>query len=171
MFKDGTYELTEPDALKRYDPNEVLELQKFDPETIVNAVYYEGERGWTVVKRFQIETTSLDQRFSYLSEHKDSKLLYVSTDEGPRIQYAVKVKNKRMEGEVNLAEFMDVKGWRAIGNKLSDQKLTSVKEMELEKSDVEKAEERDVPDKLHAGDSVEFDVTKNGEGQGKLFED
>jgi len=168
LYKDGTYEITEPDTLKRFDPSEVVELRKFDPEMVINAVYYEGERGWTVVKRFQIETTTLDQRFSYLSEHKNSKLLFVSAKAAPRIQYAVKVKNKRMEGEVNLAEFMDVKGWRAIGNKLSDQKLTSVKELESEASD--EAEE-DVPDKLHAGDSVEFDVKKNGEGQGTLFED
>jgi len=170
LYKDGTYEITEPDTLKRFDPGEVVELRKFDPEMVINAVYYEGERGWTVVKRFQIETTSLDQRFSYLSEHKNSKLLFVSAKETPRIQYAAKVKNKRMEGEVNLAEFMDVKGWRAIGNKLSDQKLTSVKELEPEASD--EAEE-DVPGKLHAGDSVEFDVKKNGKGkgQGKLFED
>lgn len=166
LYKDGTYEVIEPDTLKRFDPNEVLQMLKFDPELILNVVYYEGERGWTVVKRFKVETTSLDQRFSYLSEHKDSKLLYISTKPTPHISYAVKVKNKRMEGEVNLAEFMDVKGWKAIGNKLSDQKLTSVRELEPEKS-AEPEPSAEIPDKLKAGDSIELDVKRNG--QGELF--
>ncbi|MFN7117975.1 MAG: DNA gyrase/topoisomerase IV subunit A, partial [Saprospiraceae bacterium] len=129
LYKDGTYELFEPDPLKHFDVNELLHIAKYDPETIINAVHFEGNKGWTMVKRFKIETTNLSQRYSYLSDHKDSKLLFVSAKPAPVIRYAVKVKNRKIEGEVNLAEFMDVKGWKAIGNRLSDQKLTSIKEL------------------------------------------
>ncbi len=163
LYKDGAYEVLEPDALKRFDVNELLSLEKFDPDTVISAVHYEGNKGWTMVKRFRIETNTLGQRYSYLSEHKDSRLLFASTKATPRVRYSIKVKNKKMDGEVNLTEFMDVKGWRAIGNKLSDQKLSSIKEFEAD--DATPAAE--LPDKFQAGDSIEFDVSKNG--QGKLF--
>ena len=34
-----------------------------------------------------------------------------------------------MPGEVSLGDFMDVKGWKAVGNRLSDNLLSSVKEV------------------------------------------
>lgn len=167
LYKDGTYELFEPDPLKHFDVNELLHIAKYDPENIINAVHFDGNKGWTMVKRFKIETNNLSQRYSYLSEHKDSKLLFVSAKPAPVIRYAVKVKNRKIEGEVNLAEFMDVKGWKAMGNRLSDQKLTSIKELSEEEIEAAKQE---LPDKFQAGDSIEFDVPKNGKGnQGKLF--
>ena len=63
-----------------------------------------------------------------------------------------------MLGEVSLAEFIDVKGWRALGNKLSDQRLTSVKEVDASNKE-----------KLTPGDSIEFDINKKDKGQGELF--
>ena len=65
---------------------------------------------------------------------------------------------KKMSGEVSLAEFIEVKGWKALGNKLSDQKLTNVKEVDAGNKE-----------KLSPGDSIEFDVDKKDKGQGELF--
>lgn len=166
LFNDGTYEMTDFDLARRYDVNTLIYIGKFDPEQVVNSVYFEGGKGWTMVKRFKIETNTLDQKFSYISEHKNSKLLFVSVKENPRIHYSVKIKGKKLAGEVSLAEFIDVKGWKALGNKLSDQKLTDVKELEPKEQKTETTQ--DVPDeKLHAGDTIEFEV--DNKGQGKLF--
>jgi hypothetical protein len=41
----------------------------------------------------------------------------------------MKVKGKPMPGEITLGDFMDVKGWKAVGNRLSDQLLTGIKEV------------------------------------------
>lgn len=170
LYKDGTYEVADVDMSRRFDPDELLHLGKFDPEMVINAVHFDGNKGWTMVKRFRVETTSTGQRFSYLSEHKDSKLLFASIKKEPRIEYSVKIKGKKIQGEVNLADFIDVKGWKAVGNKLSDQKLSSVKELEdptLFESPDSNAAEVPLPEKFHAGDSLEFDMGKNG--QGSLF--
>lgn len=157
VYKDGTYEVSDLDMMRRFDPKEIINIQKFDPETVINSVYYDGIKGWTMVKRFQIETSTNNQRFNYLTEHKSSKLLFASTKENPRIVYSMKVKSKKIEGEINIAEFIDVKGWKALGNKLSDQRLTGVKEVETSA----------LKDKLSAGDSIEFDI--DDKGQGKMF--
>ena len=170
LYKDGTYEVADVDMSRRFDPDELLHLGKFDPEMVVNAVHFDGNKGWTMVKRFRVETTSTGQRFSYLTEHKDSKLLFGSIKKEPRIEYSIKIKGKKIQGEVNLADFIDVKGWKAVGNKLSDQKLSSVKELEdptLFQTPDSNAAEVPLPEKFHAGDSLEFDMGKNG--QGSLF--
>lgn len=173
LYNDGTYELNEFDLTRRYDVNTLLYIGKFDPEQVVNAVYFDGNKEWTMVKRFKIETNKIGERYSYLSDHKNSKLLFVSVKLNPRIEYSVKVKGKKLDGEVSLGEFMDVKGWKAAGNRLSDQKLLDVKELEekvsssavgsLQSEASEPAKDDDA--KLHAGDTIDFDV----KGQGKLF--
>lgn len=170
LFKDGTYELAELDMNRRFDPEEFLFLGKFDPEIVVSAVHFDGHKGWTMVKRFRIETTSTGQRFSFISDHKDSRLLFASVKNAPRIEYSVKIKGNKIQGEVTLSDFIDVKGWKALGNKLSDQKLSSIKEIEapeLFHTPESNAEETPLPEKFQAGDSLDLDLGKNG--QGTLF--
>lgn len=164
LYNDGTYELNDYDLSRRFDVNSLAYIGKFDPDMVVNAVYFDGNKEWTMVKRFKIETQKLGERFSYLSDHKHSKLLFVSTKENPRIHYSVKIKGKKLDGEVSLGEFMDVKGWKALGNKLSDQKLLDVLELEPHAAPPPAAPEADA-DKVQTGDTIEFEVT----GQGKLF--
>lgn len=174
LYNDGTYELNEFDLTRRYDVNTLLHIGKFDPEQVVNAVYFDGNKEWTMVKRFKIETSKVGEKFSFISDHKNSKLLFASVKENPRIQYSVKVKGKKLEGEVSLGEFMDVKGWKALGNRLSDQKLLGVKELEEKvgsssvgsgQSGASEPQNADADKKFHAGDTIDFDV----KGQGKLF--
>ena len=170
LFKDGSYEVADIDMARRFDPDELLHLGKFDPDTVISALHYDGNKGWTMVKRFRVETKSTGERFSYLTEHKDSKLIFASAKAAPRIEYSVKIKGKKIQGEVDIADFIEVKGWRAVGNKLSDQRLSSVKEIEspeLFATPDSNAEEAPLPDKFHAGDSIEFDLEKGG--QGRLF--
>lgn len=130
LYHDGSYELTDTDVQQRFEPKEILALVKYDPEQIVNVVHFDGHKGWTMVKRFKVETPKLRERYSYLTDHPKSKMLYASLKANPRIRYTLKIKGKAMSGELNLAEFMDPKGWKAVGNKLSDQALSQVREVE-----------------------------------------
>jgi topoisomerase-4 subunit A len=158
LYQDGSYELTDFELSHRYPIKELVEIGKFDPEVVISCIYYEGNKGWSVVKRFQVETQTLDQRFNYLTEHPQSKLLFATTQPHSRVQYAFRHKSKKMEGTIDLVEFIDVKGWKSVGNKLSDKKLSSIKLIE---------EEISKKDKLQAGDSVDFDV--ENDGQTKMF--
>ncbi len=130
IYKEGAYEVMELDLNRRFDPKEVVAIGKLSDNLVVSAVYYEGERKQTLVKRFQIETSTLDQRFPFLSEHRSTQLLFASINEDPKVTYKMRAKGKTVEGEIDLAEFIDVKGWKSLGNKLSDYKLSSVKEVE-----------------------------------------
>jgi topoisomerase-4 subunit A len=155
---DGTYEMTDFELTNRYDLKNVVHMGKYDPEQVIHAIYYEGNKGWTMVKRFRIETTKLGEKISYLTDHKASKLLFVSVKETPRVQYSMKINNKKMQGELSLAEFVEIKGWKAMGNKVSDQLLTNILEIEQQPVELKKV--------LEAGDVIDFDVKP---GQKELF--
>ncbi|MCC6459025.1 MAG: DNA gyrase/topoisomerase IV subunit A [Saprospiraceae bacterium] len=159
LYHDGSYELTDTDVLQRFDPKEILHLGKFDPKMVINAVHFDGTKAWTMVKRFHVETTKLREKYSYLTDHPKSKLLFASIKPNPRIKYSIKVKGKSLPGEIGLGDFMDIKGWKAVGNKLSDSLLSSVKELEADEKPsvavvapvVEKTEEHPVDTSILQG--------------------
>lgn len=176
IYKDGTYELSELDLTKRFEPAELMHLGKFDPKLVVSALYFEGGKGWTMVKRFQIETSTLNQKFPFLTDHKQTKLYVATVAADPLVQYSYRTKTDKEEGQVRLAEFIDVKGWKAIGNKLTEYKLTASKLVDespasMDEPDNDPASDEDgavgPQSSLHAGDTIEFDVEDNG--QTKLF--
>ena len=169
LYKDGTYEVVELDMVKHFEPNEMLHLGKLTSETVISTVHFDGNKEWTMVKRFKIETTKINERYSYLTDHKKSQMLFASVKPNPRVQYSMKIGSKKMDGEVSLADFIDVKGWKALGNRLSDQKLTGVKEIiskepePIEENtpsvneEIKGKNDEDTNGKYQAGDTIEFD--------------
>lgn len=160
VYNNGTYEVADLDMLRKFDPKEIAAIKKLDDQTVISAMYYDGNKGWSMIKRFQIETNTNNQRFNFITEHKNSKLYMASLNERPKVTYSTKLKNKKTDWELELADFIDVKGWKALGNKVSEQKLIGAKE-------IANVVEEDKA-KLQAGDSVEFDVDKTK--QGGLFD-
>ncbi|MEN0003123.1 MAG: DNA gyrase/topoisomerase IV subunit A [Bacteroidota bacterium] len=170
IYKDGSYELTEIDLslTKKYEPKEIKHIAKFKPEEAISAVYYEGNKGWTMIKRFVVETSKLDQRYNFLTDHKDSRLYFASVGTDVELQYTRRVKSEKFEESVNLTEFIDVKGWRALGNKLCEQKITSVKPIKQEQPAPSKPEKANQDASIKTGDTIDFDL--NGNGQASLFD-
>ena len=156
VYKNGTYEIAELDMNKKYDIPNLISVQKLEDDTVVNVVYYDGDKKWTMVKRFQIETTSLNTKYSFISEHKDSKLLFASMEENPIIQYDYKEKKKAETFELSIAEFIDVKGWKALGNKLEDKRITKINQVEESEDNQGEDENNDDGDVVKPGDTVEW---------------
>ena len=121
VFKDGSYELKTADPASHYDVPNILLLRKLEPGTVLSAVYMEGETKIHYVKRFKIETSTLDKRFTFISETKGSKMLAVTANPEPVVEVKMQ-KDKKADKEtekISLHEFIDVKGWKAMGNKLN----------------------------------------------------
>lgn len=126
---DGTYELEELDMTRRYDPKNLFFIGKFSEEMVISAIYYEGERSTTLVKRFLIETSGTGQKFNFISDHKSSKLYLATVHPKPEVEVSYRVGRETQSKIVQLADFIDVKGWKSLGNKLHDGKLTAAKEL------------------------------------------
>ena len=131
LYKNGTYLTTPLDMTKRFQSDDFVYIGQCNrKEDIITAVHYDGHKGWTMVKRFHIETTQADQRFSYLTDHQESQLLFVSVEPDPKIRYQVHTGNKKVAGEVALTDIVDIKGWKAVGNRLSDKKISDIEGIE-----------------------------------------
>ncbi len=135
IYKDGSYELTNYDLTNRYDSETTLLVEKFNPEKVIAAVYYDGNTKSHYVKRFQVETSTVDKRFNFISDARSSKLEVVSTRKNAKIELTI----SRNKGETDQKTFemdllVDVKGWKAIGHKLSNDKVKKIKLIESEKT-------------------------------------
>jgi topoisomerase-4 subunit A len=132
ITKSGNYKITSYDLNNRYEPEKTILVEKFNPKKVISAVYIDGESKQYYVKRFQIETTTNDKEFGFISEGIGSRLEYVTTSDTPEVEVElVKGKGKDKETEVvNLEDIIDVKGWKALGNRLSQHKVVKVKPVE-----------------------------------------
>jgi topoisomerase-4 subunit A len=164
IYKNGSYELLELDMNKKFEPKELMYIKKYSADQVIIAVYFEGAKERTMVKRFNIETTTNNQAYTFISEHKNSKLYFASALEKPKITYVTREKGQKIDHELDLAEFIDVKGWKALGNRLEEGKISTVKEIVPEQKEEENTEEAN----LKTGDTIDFDLNGNGE-QKSLF--
>jgi topoisomerase-4 subunit A len=130
LYSSGAYRLTNFDIANHFD-DDLIHIEKWNPEHPISAVYYDGEKELHYVKRFLIET-KMDKKTVFISEHEKSTLDVVSTSYQPiaKIIYNKRLKETKdlPDKEVNLAEFIDVKGMKSLGNQLTKLK---VKEIEL----------------------------------------
>lgn len=143
LYDDGSYELTNYETTNRYDIKTLVSIQKWNPDTVISCVYYDGERKATYVKRFKIETNTLSQKFNYLpNEYVSTKQLLGTLHEHPEVLYNIRIgRSKTEEKKLLLANFVGTKGWKSIGNKLSDNKIVSIKPLYTEPYLQEQTEE------------------------------
>lgn len=121
IYKNGEYEQTNFDLSNHFEMSEIQSVSKLKENTIVTAVYYDGESKQHYVKRFQIDTKTERQKYVFISEHRSSKLNMVSVQSQPTIEFTI-VKGKSKEKEdvtLLLNDFIDVKSRTAKGNRLS----------------------------------------------------
>ncbi|MFN5331320.1 MAG: DNA gyrase/topoisomerase IV subunit A [Bacteroidota bacterium] len=176
-YRNGDYELTNFELTNRYEPNEVLLLQKFDPQKIIAAVYYDGASKTFMVKRFLIETTTLNKRFSFITDHKQSYLKVVTTDTQAQLSVTLLKGKQEEQMEFDMDMLIDVKGWKAIGNKLSSHEVKEVHlisseplENELKQEEPEEEQSEDLPnDSIEVGSTISLTPKKGDEEQLGLF--
>ncbi|MBP6386546.1 MAG: DNA gyrase/topoisomerase IV subunit A [Pseudarcicella sp.] len=156
LYNDGQYELTNFDLINRYDSKEISSVSKFIPSKIITAVYFDGGSKLYYVKRFKIETTTVDKKFSFISDEKNSKLIMASLDVLPRLELHSKKNDKsaiEIE-EINLDEIAEVRGWKAMGSKLTSNKVEKI--VPLEPSISEEPEEGDAENENTISQTMEL---------------
>ena len=167
LYKDGSYEMSELDLTRKFDVNAIESLSQYKEDMVIGAIYYEGEKGWTMVKRFKIETNTLGQKFYFIPEGITSKLYFATHHTGSQIKITYKNGGQKEEYEFALDEFIDVKGWKALGNKLFEGKMMKVEELSYDQpaepqdhspvqGDLFGGKGGDKGGKLKSGDTVEW---------------
>ncbi len=130
FHRDGTYVITSFELTNHYDFELVIGLYKWFPGRPFNAIHYDGETKTFLVKRFLIETTSLNKRFRITSEARNSRLIFISHGLQTQVRMIFREGKKHLNETLDLQEIVDVKGWKAMGNKSPIQSIVKVEALE-----------------------------------------
>ncbi len=159
LFRNGDYELRSFEINSKFEPQKLFDISRFNPEVPVVAIHADGSSGTIFLKRFLIETQTLDKAFQFISEAEGSKLHFAAIGEGIKIKVKYRKGNQVEEKEFLLDDLVGVKGWKALGNKFPIQKFTKI---ELIGSS--KRNEEAIPASKQEGlaDPIETDAKENG---------
>ncbi|MNS25942.1 DNA gyrase subunit A [compost metagenome] len=170
VYKSGEYELTNFDLSNHFDEG-LLVIDKFDPEMVLSAVHYEGKAKNFFVKRFVPDNVAVGKKVSFISDEAGSKLVLISIDDQPMISLTIlkgKAKDKE-QSEINLSEFIDVKGLKANGNRLSQFEIVKVELLAPLVTEEEEVDEEE-NDNDDATESNEKPTNENGTAKKIDFE-
>lgn len=127
VVKDGHYMLTSFDLNHRYDPEQIILLERFTPERPLSVVYYDGKTQQYFVKRFYIETTTLDKKFGFITTAKNSRLILATTANSPQLTIAYRTSPQEpLQTLCYDLGALDVKSRQALGGRLTKHHVTQV---------------------------------------------
>ncbi|MCH2234237.1 MAG: DNA gyrase/topoisomerase IV subunit A [Crocinitomicaceae bacterium] len=171
IYSSGELRLTNFDLALRFG-DDLIHIEKWHPDRPIAAIYKDGSKDLHYVKRFLVEVKS-DKKTSFISESEGSELDVVTTAYQPKAKI---IYNKRLketkdlpDKEIELDEFIDIKGQKAQGNQLTKLKVKEIQLMhaiggdepwpEEEKEEAEKSENTSSAES--AAEEIKIDSTKD----------
>jgi topoisomerase IV subunit A len=117
---EGNYEITPQELTQRFDADKILLIEKFDPEKIITAVYLDNDKQQYNIKRFKIETSTLNTKFLFIKEGEGNRLEAVTTHPAPILRVSSGRGAQVRSAKFKVEKTAEVMGWRAVGTKLTD---------------------------------------------------
>ncbi len=166
ITQSGAIKTILPELTTHFE-DDMIVLEKWLPKKPISAVYYDGEKERYFVKRFLIENENKEEIF--ISEHPKSQLEIVSTDWIPRAEVVFakeRGKDQKDNIEINIENFIAIKGIKALGNQLTTEKVKQINLLEplpYEAPEEIHADELEVVDEetIESEENDEMPVTKD----------
>jgi topoisomerase-4 subunit A len=161
-----------PEITSHFDEDMII-MEKWIPKKPISAIYYDGEKERYYIKRFLVENEGRAE--SFISDHENSHLEIVSTDWKPvaDIEFTKERGKERKDNlEVNLEEFISIKGINALGNQITKDKINQISLLdsipyeapeEVPAEEIEVVDETDVSKETTAKGSSDDKKKSNGE--------
>jgi topoisomerase-4 subunit A len=113
-------------ADKVFAGKDILHIAVFkrnDNRTIYNVIYYDGNSGSTYMKRAAVTGITRDKEYSFIREHKNSKILYMTANpngeaEVVKLYLKPRPRLKKLVFEMDFSELV-IKGRGSMGNILT----------------------------------------------------
>ena len=138
FYHDGSYEITNQELTQRFDVENVIEIEKFNPEKTVTAIYLDNDKQQFNIKRFRIETSSLGNKVTIIKEGEGNYLEAVTTHPDPIVLIKAGRGTQARTQKIKIPDFVEVMGYRAVGNKLADFTKSTEFEWAMKVKDKEK---------------------------------
>jgi topoisomerase-4 subunit A len=123
--KDGTFMVNKV-ADKVFAGKDIIHIAVYkrnDSRTIYNVVYFDGQTGHTMMKRSPVTGITRDKEYSFIKEHKNSKILYMTANpngeaEVIKVYLKPRPRLKNLVFEMDFSE-LSIKGKASQGNILT----------------------------------------------------
>jgi topoisomerase-4 subunit A len=122
--KEGDAKVVIPELSLHFD-EQLIHIERWKPNKPITAVYFDEEKQRYFIKRFLIESESREDRFI----KPGGELIFLNTDWRPLIKVNfVKPRDKDPIPplEINAEEFITIKGFKALGNQLTQKKIKNI---------------------------------------------
>ncbi len=170
ITRTGEFYTTSFQTGNHYDDN-ILRIEKFDPDKVWTAILNDADQGYPYIKRFRLEPSARRQR--YLTDNERSTLIALSDEYGAmfRVTFAAP-DDFRDPLTVDADEFIGIKSFKARGKRLTTYAIASVEELEPkavavpEPEPAEPAEEPAPDDADQSDDEIRDELS----GQQRLFD-
>lgn len=119
-----------PPELNTHFDSDLIALEKWNPKKPISAVYFDGEKERYYIKRFLIESTNKEELI--ISESPKSQLEIMSTEWRPVFELEFskpRGKEAKPNLEIDVENFISVKGIKALGNQLTSLKVKNINEL------------------------------------------
>jgi topoisomerase-4 subunit A len=129
VLDNGDFYVTNIDANNHYEDN-IKIIEKWDPDKVWSAVLFDADnQGYPYIKRFQMEATKKIQ--NYVGDNPDSRLVLLTDVPYPRIRVTFGGADaERAALDIDIEEFISVKGFRAKGKRICTWEVAKIEELE-----------------------------------------
>ena len=135
VLEGGDFYLSNFDVNNHYEDN-IRIIEKYDEHKVWTAVLYDADQqGYPYIKRFMLEGSKRKQ--NYVGENPNSRLVFLTDEPYPRFRITFGGNDSfRDPMEVDAAEFIAVKGFKAKGKRLTTWTVDKIEQLEpLERAD------------------------------------
>ena len=132
VLADGRFYTTNFDANNHYEQQGILRIEKFHERKVWSAVLFDADQqGFPYVKRFTLERAPQQRPQSFLGENPASRFVLLTDVAFPRLRVTYGGPDAfRDPMEVEVADFIGCKSFKAKGKRLTTCTVESIEELE-----------------------------------------
>ena len=125
ISKSGNYRLLKPDLSLHFEEDAFL-IERYQKDQVLSLVYFDAEKSWFMVKRFQPETE--DKPVGLIGDHPKSYIETASLEARPVLQvnYLKGAAKEKTSVELEATKLVALRGEKAKGNKLAFDQIKKI---------------------------------------------
>ena len=128
ILDNGEFYTTNFDLNNHYEQN-ILRIEKFDPQKVWTAALFDADQGFPYLKRFALEATVRHQNF--LGDNPESRLILLTDTPYPRLLVPFAAPDDFREPlEINAEQFIGQKSFKAKGKRITTFTVNVIEELE-----------------------------------------
>jgi topoisomerase-4 subunit A len=177
VLRNGDFYTTNFDLSNHYEDN-ILTIEKYAPDKVWTAVFFDADQGHRYLKRFPLEAIN-NRKQNFVSENPNSRLFLLTDEAYPRIEVVFGGKDSAREPLIiDVENFIGVKSFKTKGKRISSFEIQTINELEPVRISAEAETKKETEKEIETEAETESEELKSNAdiideitGQMKLFDE